>query len=337
MATLIFEGARAERLHDETVLETLERVGQDVPSSCRSGSCQVCMLQVVRGVIPPEAQRGLKSTLAAKGCVLACQCRPQGDLELARPDRLAQRVSAVIVERTVLASEVLRIRLRPEGPFEYRPGQFLQLRRADGLTRSYSIASLPEQPSIELHIRRVPGGRMSTWLHEEIRPGDSIELLGPAGECFYVADRRDANLLLVGVGTGLAPLWGVARDALAQGHEGSITLIHGGLTRERLYYTGEAEALAAIHESLSYIPCALQGRIPPGMRRGAITEVALEELNRQGGDVAAKTRAYVCGDPPIVKDLRRALFLGGVGSKEIFADPFVMAPAGAALQAGGAT
>src|SRR5690606_17154052 len=60
----------------ETVLEGLERAGLNVPSSCRAGACQFCMLKAVDGAVPPNSQKGLKPQLRASGHFLACICRP---------------------------------------------------------------------------------------------------------------------------------------------------------------------------------------------------------------------------------------------------------------------
>ena len=58
---------------------------------------------------------------------------------------------------------------------------------------------------------------MSGWLGTEARPGEAVRLQGPVGECFYVPGQPEQPLLLAGTGTGLAPLYGIVRDALAAG------------------------------------------------------------------------------------------------------------------------
>jgi NAD(P)H-flavin reductase len=97
---------------------------------------------------------------------------------------------------------VLRARLRLPQPFAYRAGQYITLKRGDGLSRSYSLASLPTDETLELHVRLAPHGRMSGWLFNEAREGDAIMLRGPAGDCFYTTGKIDQPMLLVGTGTG---------------------------------------------------------------------------------------------------------------------------------------
>ena len=65
----------------------------------------------------------------------------------------------------------------------------------------------------------------------------------PKGNCFYIPDNPEQNLLLIGTGCGLAPLYGIIRDALAQGHRGAIKLYHGSKTVESLYMSKELKVL----------------------------------------------------------------------------------------------
>jgi ferredoxin-NADP reductase len=85
------------------------------------------------------------------------------------------------------------------------------LSRADGLARAYSIASQPDAADgcVELHVRVLSSGRMSSWLGGGQAVGERVSLRGPIGECFYLPGNPQQPLLLAGTGTGLAPLWGI--------------------------------------------------------------------------------------------------------------------------------
>lgn len=301
----------------ETVLEALERSDVDVPSGCRSGTCCKCMLQA-QGDPPPASQKGLRPTLSSQGFFLACQARPSSELVLrssAGPEALDTRV--VAIER--VAPDVAQVFLRAETPFEFRPGQYLDVLHPGGLARSYSIASLPSDGVYELHVRQIPEGRVSGWLHER-SVGDTVRIRGPFGQCFHVADDPEKKLLLVGAGTGLSPLLGIARDAIAQGHRGPIDLVHGALEPSRLYLREELAALATRTPTLNVHHCVLHDATP-NEREGALGDVAVDV----GGELSG-TRAFLCGDDAVVRSLQRQLFLAGVPSREILADPFAPAP-----------
>jgi NAD(P)H-flavin reductase len=277
------------------------------------------------GAIPPAAQKGLREGLRCQGYFLSCVCVPQEDIRIARPDAtIGTRTRAVITLKQRLNADILRLKLQCVDPFEYRAGQFVQLRREDGLTRSYSISSLPdgERPAkIELHVRRLPGGQMTEWIHESLAEGDSIEVAGPTGECFYLPGAADQPLLLVGTGSGLAPLWGIAQDALRQGHTGDIHLYHGSWTFGGLYLVEELRRLDGDHSNFHYHACVdTFAEDEPGfVRQGRADQLAFADQPQLKG-----WRVFFCGHPDLVAGGKKRAFLLGASLKEIFADPFVL-------------
>jgi CDP-4-dehydro-6-deoxyglucose reductase, E3 len=320
VAKLTYQGAAFEAAPGETVLEALLRGGVDVANSCRAGACQSCLLRSSSGAVPAAAQQGLKSTLVEQGYFLSCLCRPEEDLVLEPAGGL--EVTATITSLELLTPTVLRARLRTQEPFAYRSGQYVVLRRPDGLARSYSLASLPEDGELELHVRRAPFGRMSGWLFDQATANDKVALRGPAGDCFYTAGKSEQPLLLAGTGTGLAPLAGILKDALRQGHTGPIHLFHGALRPEGLYLRDELREMAGKHTNVTYTPVVMEGGDAEGIATGAIDRVITATQPKLGG-----WRGFLCGDPAVVQTLRKKLFLAGMGSREIFADAFVEAPA----------
>jgi CDP-4-dehydro-6-deoxyglucose reductase len=288
-----------------------------ISHSCKSGVCQSCLVKGGGGVIPERAQSGLKDTLRAQGYFLACSCYPVEDLAVALPGE-DHRVPARITGLDKLSDTVLRVRLRPPGGLDYRPGQYVSMFREDGLARSYSLASLPEESDLELHVRLIPGGAMSQWLRDEASPDTAVWLQGPSGNCFYAGGNQEQPLLLAGTGTGLAPLYGIVRDALARGHHGPIWLFHGAVQAAGLYLTRELRSLSERHPHFHYVPTVLQGEAPEGGRCGTIESCVLSAFPNLEG-----WRGFVCGDPGFVNAFRKKIFLAGVASKEIYADSFL--------------
>jgi CDP-4-dehydro-6-deoxyglucose reductase len=203
---------------------------------------------------------------------------------------------------------------------DYQAGQFINLLHHDA-ARSYSLASLPGEEELELHIRHIPDGRVSSWVHHQLKLNDDIEFHGPAGDCFYVSGKPEQPLLLVGTGTGLAPLYGILRDAIDRGHTGEIRLFHGSLHYDGLYLVEALQRFAATHGNVHYIPCVLNGEAPAGGAVGAIDDVVMRELPDLTG-----WRSYLCGDPEIVRRLQSRIFLAGASMQEIHADAFTFTP-----------
>jgi len=302
----------------ETVLDCLLRNNVAISYLCKAGSCQSCLVKGSDGTVPEFAQRGLKDTLRTQSYFLACSCVPKGDLTVA-PAGNDQRTPALITRLESLNDTVLRVRLRAEAPFGYFAGQYVSLFRDDGLARSYSLASLPDESELELHVRRIPGGAMSEWLHRTAQTGTRLWLQCPAGNCFYLPGDVGQPLLLAGTGTGLAPLYGIVRDALRQGHTGPVWLFQGALTRSGLYLTGELAELERTWPNFHYVRSVPQH----GDQAGEAEAGTLDDCILRRFPSLAGWKGYVCGDPQLVNSLRKKLFLAGMGSKAIYADAFL--------------
>ncbi len=319
---LSYNGKRSPCAENQSVLDALTAHGASLPSSCRNGICQTCMMRAISGRPPVEAQKGLKETLQAQHYFLACICFPQGDMEVALPDAGIARVQATVHSIETLNHEIIGVGLKCAQAFDYRPGQFINLFKAAGLGRSYSLASVPAQEdALKLHIRRMPGGQVSAWAHQHLKPGDVVEISQAAGNCFYVAGQQEQPMVLIGTGSGLAPLYGIARDALAQGHTGPIRLYHGSRHPQDLYLVDELRALAARHDNFSYIPC-VSGEVAKegAYTHGRALDVALGEIKQMKA-----WRVFLCGNPEMVNAARKKTFLAGVAMKDIYADAFTLA------------
>lgn len=317
MAKITYEEQSYECRSDESVLQCLARHGVELSSSCRAGVCQTCMIKATTGTPPAEAQKGLKPQLQQQGYFLACVCTPTEDLTVVNPDESAMpQVAATVIDKTPFNDAILRLRIKPETAIDFHAGQFINIHRADGLVRSYSIASQASDDYIELHIERFPDGRMSGWLHDEIAIGDKINIDGPHGECFYIDNNPNQKLLMVGTGSGLAPLWGIIQEALAKNHQGEIHLFHGSHSDQKLYLIDELKQLASQHANFSYTPC-ISGPDNQVFTAGRANEVALSQHPKLGG-----WRIFLCGHPDMVNDTKKKTFLAGASFNEIHADPF---------------
>lgn len=316
-ATVRFSGDPYECLPAETVLDALLRHGVDAPHSCRKGTCLSCMMRVTDGEAPPRSQQGLGETLRDQGYFLPCKCVPAGDMVVASPEQAAGFNRAGVAAVETLSPSVKRVLLERPSHLDYHAGQFVNLRRDDGLVRSYSLASVPGiDPVLELHIKHWPGGRMSSWIFEGLRPGTTLEVQGPNGVSYYLPGREEQPLILIGNGTGLAPLIGIARDALHRGHGGPIHLYHGTRHADGLYMRPDLNELAARHENFRFVPC-LSGQESAGCRVGRAETTAFADHPD-----LRDYRVFLCGHPEMVRAARKKAYLARANLADIHADPF---------------
>lgn len=304
---------------NQSVLDCLTNHGVPVPFSCRSGVCQTCLMRATSGTPPESAQNGLKDSLKLQNYFLACVCHPTENLEVALPDQDYQAVFPATVKKLeLLNDEIMQVALESHAPIEYRPGQFINLFRDSSLGRSYSIASVPhEDDHLHLHVRRLPDGRVSGWIHEQLRVGQTVEIRGPAGDCFYVPGNPEQGMILIGTGSGLAPLYGIVRDALHLGHSGPIRLFHGSRDRRGLYLMGELNDLTRKYSNFDYVPCLSGEDVPHEFAKGRAHDVALRHVPN-----LKNWRMFLCGHPEMVKIAKKKAFLAGASMKDIHADAF---------------
>ena len=317
MAKVIY-GGQSYECGELSVLDCLTARGVVIPSSCRSGICQTCLMRTVNGVVPEKAKAGLKPTLAAQNYFLACSCYPRSDIEVALPEAGLNRLAASVASVEYLNADILGIKLNPSRPLEYKAGQFINLFKDDATSRCYSLASLPalDEP-LFLNVRKVPGGLVSNWLFENLEAGDEVEISEATGDCFYVPGNAGQNILQVATGTGLAPLYGIVRDALMNGHRGRLSLYHGSYDAGGFYLVDELKALERLHENFSYVRCVSEGAAPQGCEQGMVLDVALRDHPDLSG-----WRVFLCGNPNMVNAAKKQTFFAGASMRDIFADPF---------------
>ena len=263
-------------------------------------------------------QEGLSDTLKKQGYFLACMAYPKRDIKLENLDRDACNVTAVIFSIDKLSPNVVQLKLLTDRLEEWIPGQFLNLTTPTNITRSYSIANISSDDGyIELHIKLYAGGAMSTWIEKNAAINRQVKIRGSFGKCFYYNPQKlTFDMLLAGTGTGLAPLIAIVKSALVQGHEGQITLVHGGRVDQDIYYRSVIEELGRQHNNLEYVPCVLKSD-------GCFPENTIEAQMLDRLIHPAVTHLYVCGPKETTAKLKLNAFIAGVPSNQILSDEFI--------------
>ncbi len=307
----------------DSVLDALLKKNIDIPFGCRQGACQSCMVRSLKGPPPIVAQAGLKDVLQHQNHFLACLCYPHQDMVISLTPPADFFTEATVIGKECLNAETLLLTLHCQEALDYYAGQFVNLKRADGLVRSYSIANnRMHAHKLSFHIRRLAGGKFSEWAHQELAIGDSLAVSDPQGLCYYLPNQLEQSLLLIGTGSGLAPLAGIISEALHHGHSGDIYLFHGSREMYGLYWIEEMQQLAEHYPNFHYTPCISRGDAPQGVAKGRANEVALAKLPS-----LKNWRVYLCGHPDMVHQAKRQAFLQGAAFQNIYADAFHVASA----------
>jgi ferredoxin-NADP reductase len=191
----------------------------------------------------------------------------------------------------------------------HRAGQHVDVRLTaeDGYQaqRSYSIASAPEEERVELVVERLDDGEVSPYLTDELRAGDKLELRGPIGGWFTWEAEEGGPLLLVGGGSGVAPLMAMIRHRAAVGSEVPCRLLYSSRSFEEIIYREELETLASRDGALEIFHTLTRSR-PEGWT-GYDRRVDAEMLEEVGWSPEESPLVFVCGPTSFVEGVADAL------------------------------
>jgi CDP-4-dehydro-6-deoxyglucose reductase, E3 len=230
-----------------------------------------------------------------------------------------------VIEATALTDSVWRVvLLSADGtPFHYQEGQFVGVHLPDGTRRCYSMADpCSGDGRIALNIRLVHAGHFSGWLTGGNRLGADLMVSGPFGDCVWQEQgARLAPVLMLGTGTGIAPLKAMLERALGGGETRPITLYWGAQQERDLYLGKHFHALARDHANFRFVPTLAAAPVTWRGRRGFVQTAAAEDHP----DLRDAT-VYACGSPLMVDDAR-ALLVGRnkLPPTRFLADAFVPA------------
>jgi ferredoxin-NADP reductase len=230
-------------------------------------------------------------------------------------------VSEIVPEAPSAATIVLDL---PDWP-GHHPGQHVDIRLTaeDGYQaqRSYSIASAPEDPRLELTVERLDDGEVSPYLVDELRAGDGLELRGPVGGHFTWEATDGGPLLLVAGGSGLVPLMAMLRHRAAQASAVDARLLLSARTWEDVLYRDELGGLGDVRVHIT-----LTRAQPPGWS-GSARRVDADMLRELGPPPEQAPRVFVCGPTAFVERAADLLVELGHAPSAIRAERF--GPSGA--------
>ncbi|ELT51231.1 2Fe-2S iron-sulfur cluster-binding protein [Brucella intermedia] len=311
----------------QTILEAALDLGIPYPHGCRSGRCGSCKSRLITGDVEllPHSRFALSETEKADGLILACRAVPKTDGAVAwlgDDDELAN-LPVRFIDATVASIEdathdikVLRIVSKDLASVEFAAGQYAQLKFAGLPVRSYSMANRPGDDALEFHVRRVPGGATSTYIHEQVRPGDHVAIEVPLGSS-YLRQNHAGPILCIAGGSGLAPIKSIVETALVHGARQPIHVYFGVREERDLYLLDHFAALEASHPNLRFTPVLSEARGPTSFRTGYVAAVVGEDLTDFDG-----WKAYVAGPPLMVDSAMEMARARGLRQQDMHVDVF---------------
>lgn len=314
----------------ETLLDAGLREGVALPYECRNGGCGVCVCTVAQGRVThnPYQRSALSDAALAQGRALLCCAVPQDDVVIEVDAPLAAAAAREATTGQVdamerLAPDVMRVWVSlPWGQrVEFSAGQYIQILLEDGQRRAFSFANPPHRSErIELHVRRIPGGRFTGHVFEGMRVGDPLRFEGPFGR--FTLREGERPLLFVAGATGFAPVKSILEDAFQRGVRRPLHLYWGVRRPDDLYLQDLVRGWERQHPQFHYVPVVSEPAPEDAWsgRTGLVHEALLADFPQLAG-----YEMYVCGSVRMVDTAVRDFLARGLDEQSCFSDAFTPA------------
>lgn len=303
-----------------------------IPSACGGrGTCAYCKVKILEGgghVLPTETPYLSPEELGAN-VRLSCQVKVRHDMKIQIPEAffLIKEFRVRLERIEDLTPEIKGLHLTilsPEEGITFKPGQYVQLHVPRyALTsgpeyRAYSISSsAAAHQNLELVITKVPGGAVSTYVHDYVKEGEGLIVNGPYGD-FFLRD-SETDILLIATGSGLAPIKSILDQIEREQIKRRTTLFFGARTRKDLYYF---EALQGLQEKIARFTFVPTLSRPAEEDRWEGETGRVTDLIEKHVPENAPLEVYICGSPVMVESCEKLLKSKGISEDRIFYDKF---------------
>ena len=314
----------------EAVLEAaLKEEGCVLPYGCRNGTCGTCMGKVLSGEVEYQERipPGITPQERSEGKALLCQARPRSDLVIevrevaAMRDVVVKTLPCRVVGMQKLAPDVMRLYLKlpANERLQFLAGQYIDIILRDGRRRGFSLANAPHADEyLELHVRYVPGGEFTSFVFNQMREKAILRFQGPLG-AFFLREDSLQPIIMMGGGTGFAPLKGMLEHAFYTGINRPIHLYWGARARQDLYLHELPEAWMEKYPHFRYTPVLSEPRSEDNWqgRTGLVhTAVAADYPDLSAYEL------YMSGPPAMIEAAKAVFVAQGLSEDRLYFDSF---------------
>lgn len=238
------------------------------------------------------------------------------------------KVTSVNRETSDSVSVVLEIPTQFQSQYQYIPGQYLTLRlniNGELVNRSYSFCSSPAwNEPMTIAVKEVIGGKASTFINRNLKPGDEIEVMEPMGNFHTPLDENnEKHYILFGGGSGITPLFSILKTVLKIEPKSSITLFYGNRDEQSIIFKEKLQALEAAYPNRLKVVHILDKPSSFAQYSGLVVkEMALKLLRENTNMNFTQSEFFICGPTPMMREIETALNELGIPKHRIHIEYF---------------
>lgn len=182
--------------------------------------------------------------------------------------------------------------------------------------RAYSIANTKNEEHLDITVKHLEGGLMSTYLMT-LKEGDILDVTGPFG--IFTFEQHMTDLVLIAGGIGIVPIMGIIRCVLSRKKASTVKLFYSVKTQDEVVFEEELKALSKDNPSFEYLIATTRDKCT--LENCSSTRINMEFFNRLIKDVDVH-HYFICGSPRFVDGMKDILIAEGVEEKNIKAEGY---------------
>ena len=236
------------------------------------------------------------------------------------------RIKEIRRETPDCVSVLLEVPESLQKEFQFTQGQSLTVRgflNKEEIRRTYSICSSPIDKEWRVAIKKVDGGAFSTYVNDQLRSGDTLEVMPPVGKFYTPLDpRQQKNYLAFAAGSGITPVVSLIKTTLATEHNSTFTLVYGNRSRGTIIFFEELEALKNKYmQRFNLIHILSRERTETALNFGRIDQDKLTALTKSVNYKKAD-EFFICGPEEMIFTVKAFLESIGINQKKIHFELF---------------
>ena len=194
--------------------------------------------------------------------------------------------------------------------FRFKAGQHLTLKQEiDGkeVRRAYSISSATSAPQLTVGIKKVEGGIFSTWANEDLKAGDSLEVMTPMGHFVYPPSGSSRHIAAFAAGSGITPIMSIAESVLEKDPENTFVLVYGNQSPEETMFLDEIQDFANKYTDRFFVQHLYSRTKEEDALFGRIDGSIVNLITKNKFKDRDFDQFYICGPEEMINNVKETL------------------------------